>query len=94
MQITSGSLTGKFGTRAQYWGERMLDEGFVHILSSTTLIDQPRPRAESTASDTNLLTCASLSDLARSRIAPTIALNSSLRLPEPARDDADISWTT
>lgn len=34
MQITSGSLTGRFGSRAQYWGERMLDEGLVHILAT------------------------------------------------------------
>ena len=34
MQITSGSLTGRFGKRAQYWGERMLDEGLVHILAT------------------------------------------------------------
>ncbi len=34
MQITSGSLTGRFGKSAQYWGEKMLDEGFVHILAT------------------------------------------------------------
>ena len=34
MQITSGSLTGRFGERAQYWGKRMLDEGLVHILAT------------------------------------------------------------
>ncbi|MFA5082980.1 MAG: CpsB/CapC family capsule biosynthesis tyrosine phosphatase [Hydrogenophilaceae bacterium] len=34
MQITSGSLTGGFGSEARYWGERMLDEGLVHILAS------------------------------------------------------------
>ncbi len=34
MQITSGSLTGRFGDGAKYWGEKMLDEGFVHILAT------------------------------------------------------------
>jgi protein-tyrosine phosphatase len=34
MQITSGSLTGRFGGGARYWGERMLDEGLVHILAT------------------------------------------------------------
>lgn len=34
MQITAGSLAGNFGGRAQYWAERMLDEGCVHILST------------------------------------------------------------
>jgi protein-tyrosine phosphatase len=34
MQITSGSVTGKFGRSALYWSERMLDEGLVDILAS------------------------------------------------------------
>ena len=34
MQITSGSLCGRFGSRARYWAERMLDEAVVHILAS------------------------------------------------------------
>ena len=34
MQITAGSLTGAFGRNAQYWAQRMLDEGLVHILAT------------------------------------------------------------
>ena len=34
MQITSGSVTGRFGKKAQYWAERMLDDGIVHILAT------------------------------------------------------------
>ncbi len=34
MQLTAGSITGKFGDRARYWSERMLDEGIVHIIAS------------------------------------------------------------
>jgi protein-tyrosine phosphatase len=34
MQITAGSLAGKFGKTALYYGERMLDEGMVHIIAS------------------------------------------------------------
>ena len=34
MQITSGSLTGRFGRRPRYWAERMLEEGIVHILAT------------------------------------------------------------
>lgn len=34
MQITCGSLAGRFGRRARYWAERMLDEGLVHILAT------------------------------------------------------------
>ena len=34
MQLTAGSLTGRFGRRPRYWAERMLDEGLVHILAT------------------------------------------------------------
>jgi protein-tyrosine phosphatase len=34
MQITAGALSGKFGARAQYWGERFLNEGQTHILAT------------------------------------------------------------
>jgi protein-tyrosine phosphatase len=34
MQITAGSLTGKFGFRPQYWAQKMLSEGLVHMLAS------------------------------------------------------------
>ena len=34
MQITAGSLAGAFGRAAQYWAERMLDEGCVHVLAT------------------------------------------------------------
>lgn len=34
IQLTAASVTGKFGKRAQYWSDRMLDEGLVHILAT------------------------------------------------------------
>jgi protein-tyrosine phosphatase len=34
MQITAGSVSGRFGRRPKYWAERMLQEGLVHILAS------------------------------------------------------------
>ena len=34
MQVTAGSLTGRYGRRPRYWAERMLDEGLVHILAT------------------------------------------------------------
>jgi protein-tyrosine phosphatase len=34
MQVTAGALTGVFGKRAQYWGERLVGEGHTHILAS------------------------------------------------------------
>jgi protein-tyrosine phosphatase len=34
MQLTAGSLMGRFGRRPRYWAERMLDDGFCHLLAS------------------------------------------------------------
>jgi protein-tyrosine phosphatase len=34
MQITAGALTGIFGPRPQYWGERLIGEGHAHVLAS------------------------------------------------------------
>lgn len=34
MQVTAGALTGMFGPRARYWGERFLNEGHTHILAT------------------------------------------------------------
>jgi protein-tyrosine phosphatase len=34
MQITAGALTGTFGARAKYWGERFLGDGLAHILAT------------------------------------------------------------
>lgn len=34
MQVTAGALTGMFGPRPKYWGERFLGEGLTHILAT------------------------------------------------------------
>lgn len=34
MQVTAGALTGMFGPRAQYWGEKFVGEGHTHILAT------------------------------------------------------------
>ena len=34
MQITAGSLMGRFGRRPRYWAERMLDDGLCHVLAT------------------------------------------------------------
>ncbi len=43
MQVTSGSLTGRFGRSARYWAERMLDEGLVHVLATDAHGVERRP---------------------------------------------------
>lgn len=42
MQVTAGALTGMFGPRAKYWGQRMLSEGRVHILATDAHSDGRR----------------------------------------------------
>lgn len=34
MQVTAAALTGMFGPRAKYWGERFLGEGLTHLLAT------------------------------------------------------------
>jgi protein-tyrosine phosphatase len=43
MQITAGSLAGDFGRSSQYWAERMLEEGNVHILATDAHDVERRP---------------------------------------------------
>ena len=43
MQITAGSLTGRFSKRAQYWSQKMLDEGLVHIVATDAHNCKSRP---------------------------------------------------
>lgn len=43
LQVTAGSLTGRFGGGAKYWGERLLDEGLVHILATDAHSINRRP---------------------------------------------------
>ncbi len=43
MQITAGSVTGRFGRRPRYWAERMLDEGVVHLLATDSHHVDRRP---------------------------------------------------
>lgn len=34
MQVTAGALTGTFGSRAKYWGEKFLHDGLTHIIAT------------------------------------------------------------
>ena len=43
MQITSGALGGRFGSRPRYWAERMLAEGLAHILATDAHNMKSRP---------------------------------------------------
>lgn len=43
MQITAGSVTGRFGRRPKYWAERMFDDGLVHVLATDAHDTRRRP---------------------------------------------------
>jgi protein-tyrosine phosphatase len=43
MQVTGGSVTGRFGKRPKYWAERLLDERLVHILATDSHNMDRRP---------------------------------------------------
>lgn len=43
LQVTAGALTGRFGPRAKYWGERLLADGLVHVLATDAHGTQHRP---------------------------------------------------
>ncbi len=51
VQLTAGSITGAFGKRAQYWSERMLDEGRVDIIATDAHSTRGRPPVLSAARD-------------------------------------------
>jgi protein-tyrosine phosphatase len=51
MQITAGSVMGWFGRRARYWAERMLDEGFCHLLATDAHNTEQRPPRMADARD-------------------------------------------
>jgi protein-tyrosine phosphatase len=43
LQVTAGALTGRFHRGAKYWGERMLDDGIVHVLATDAHSVKGRP---------------------------------------------------
>jgi protein-tyrosine phosphatase len=43
MQVTAGALTGRFGRRVKYWGERFVGEGRCHVLATDAHHPQRRP---------------------------------------------------
>ena len=43
MQITAGAITGRFGRRVKYWGDRFLGEGIAHILATDAHHPRRRP---------------------------------------------------
>jgi protein-tyrosine phosphatase len=51
IQVTAGSVVGRFGRRPKYWAERLLDEGMCHILATDAHDVERRPPVLSKARD-------------------------------------------
>lgn len=51
VQLTAGSITGRFGDRAKYWSDRFLAEGRVDIIASDAHDPKHRPPKMSQARD-------------------------------------------
>jgi protein-tyrosine phosphatase len=77
MQITAGSVMGRFGRRPRYWAERMLDEGLCHLLATDAHnTEQRAPRM------------ADARDLVAQRLGDDDeAINLVLRRPQGILDD-------
>lgn len=43
LQVTAGSLNGRFGKAAAYFGEKLIDEGLVHVLATDAHSARHRP---------------------------------------------------
>jgi protein-tyrosine phosphatase len=76
MQITAGSVMGRFGRGPRYWAERMLDEGLCHLLATDAHnTEQRAPRM------------AEARDVVAQRLGDDEAINLVLRRPQGILDN-------
>lgn len=83
MQITAGALTGRYGRRVRYWGERFLGEGQAHLLATDAHHPQRRPPllAEARDAAARLLGATEAMHLVHTRPAGIVANADPARLP-------------
>lgn len=75
MQITAGALTGRFGRRVRYWGDRFVCEGHAHLLATDAHHPERRPPllAEARAAATVLVGVEQATHLVETRPAMILA---------------------
>jgi protein-tyrosine phosphatase len=78
MQITAGSVMGRFGRRPRYWAERMLDEGLCHLLATDAHNTEQRPPR-----------MADARDFVAQRLGDDEAINLVLRRPQGILNNLD-----
>ena len=98
IQLTAGSLVGRFGRRPQYWADRILDEGLCHVLASDAHnTEQRAPRM----SDAREMVARKLGEeeatnlvLTRPQAILDDAPLSALALPAQPPEPAPSAWTS
>jgi protein-tyrosine phosphatase len=80
MQITAGSLLGRFGRRPRYWAERMLDDGFCHVLATDAHDTERRPPR-----------MAEACEFVARRLGENEAMNLVLRRPQGILNDLSLA---
>ena len=83
MQITAGAITGRFGRRVQYWGDRFVAEGQAHLLATDAHHPERRPPllAEAREVAARLLGAEEAMHLVQTRPAGIVADVDPVRLP-------------
>jgi protein-tyrosine phosphatase len=83
IQLTAGSLTGRFGRRPRYWAERMLDQGLCHVIATDAHDTSTRPPhlARAQAMVENRLGAAEAANIFRIRPRGVIDNESPAKLP-------------
>ncbi|WP_043958143.1 CpsB/CapC family capsule biosynthesis tyrosine phosphatase, partial [Lysobacter sp. A03] len=85
MQITAGALTGRFGRRVKYWGERFVGDGHCMVLATDAHHPQRRPPllAEAREAAAALVGADEAGHMVRTRPAGIIANTAPELLPPP-----------
>jgi protein-tyrosine phosphatase len=90
MQVTAGALTGRFGKRVQYWGERFVGEGHCQVLATDAHHPQRRPPllAEAREAAARLVGSEAARDMVSTRPAGVVANADPASLPPPLSGNA------
>jgi len=88
MQITSGSLCGRFGRRPRYWAQRLLEEGLVHLLATDAhnLTSRPPDLLEGRREAERLVGAEEAKHLVVTRPQGVLMNISPKHLPNPCRE--------
>lgn len=87
MQVTAGALTGRFGRRVGYWGERFVGEGHCMVLATDAHHPVRRPPllAEAREAAARLVGGEAAGDMVVTRPAGVVADADPSTLPPPLR---------